>query len=132
MFKNLKSFNRKINNFAKVQVPADGAKFFRMLALELLKGVVLDTPVDSGRAQGNWVLTLNAPFAGWQKDGPFKTPGQIVSEGLSTLKGFKLGNIIFLTNNVPYIVRLEQGWSDQAPSGMLERNMNRLLTIFRK
>lgn len=34
--------------------------------------------------------------------------------------GWRLGSAaIFLTNNLPYIERLERGWSKQAPTGMV-------------
>ena len=32
---------------------------------------------------------------------------------------FKAGHVFYLVNNLPYIRRLEQGWSQQAPAGMV-------------
>jgi hypothetical protein len=49
---------------------------------------------------------------------------------LSQSTGAAIGNTFFFTNNVPYIRRLEYGYSEQAPQGMVRRNLqnfNRLL-----
>jgi hypothetical protein len=37
--------------------------------------------------------------------------------------GAELGGVIYFTNSLPYAVRLENGWSQQAPAGMVKLAM---------
>ena len=72
-----------------------------------------------GQARGNWFATINNPNA-------FYSAGSIDPDGSNTISNAGAmaadapGNIFYLTNNLPYIFRLEyQGWSTQAPEGMV-------------
>jgi hypothetical protein len=42
-----------------------------------------------------------------------------MSRATAASAGFKAGDTIYLTNNLPYIRRLEEGYSQQAPAGMV-------------
>lgn len=93
----------------------------RAVKLELFRSVILDTPVDTGRARGNWQATLNSPAT-----------EEIENESMSVaLAGVaanlgKVNDVSFLANNLPYIEELEDGSSKQAPAGMVRRNMARV------
>lgn len=50
---------------------------------------------------------------------PDKGGAGSISRTVSVLQGWKLGQAIYLTNSLPYAKRLEYGWSQQAPSGMV-------------
>jgi hypothetical protein len=43
-----------------------------------------------------------------------------------------VGDLYYLTNNLPYIERLEYGWSKQAPGGMVRKNMQNFNRLFVK
>lgn len=93
----------------------------RAVKLELFRSVILDTPVDTGRARGNWQATLDSPAT-----------EEIENESMSVaLAGVaanlgKINDVSFLANNLPYIEELEDGSSKQAPAGMVRRNMARV------
>ena len=79
-------------------------------AFALYSSIVKKTPVgnpdfdkDSGRARGNWQVTVGAPAEGEVKDRR-KTPKPI-----SSMPEPKGDESIFITNNVPYITTLEYG-----------------------
>lgn len=101
----------------------------RKTALELLRGVVLNTPVDTGRARANWQVSLGAPAdseVGWEgyTPGAVEANGaaaaaQALKDGAGTIQKAKAEVAIYLSNNLPYIERLENGWSQQAPAGMV-------------
>ena len=78
---------------------------YRAIALEFYRRVKLGTPADTGRARGNWGLTDSVPDA--REDAP------VVSVSEDGIK------VIFLYNNLPYIVSLEMGSSKQAPAGFI-------------
>lgn len=81
----------------------DAEKAFRSVAMSIQKETARKTPVDTGRLRGNWMLGVNSPNA----------------EGLS----IKLGDVVYITNNLPYARRIEYGYSKQAPEGMLRRTI---------
>lgn len=98
-----------------------------------------NTPIDVGTARSNWqVSTISeatgtrpafAPYPSrWR---PPYGPGGSFGEGRNVagatwsvptkLRGRKPGQTVFITNNLPYIERLNHGWSKQAPAGFVER-----------
>jgi hypothetical protein len=88
------------------------------IAFELFSRVILKTPVDSGRARGNWQVAI-----GSVPDGVLeiedKTGSATISAAAATASGLRAGDVIYLVNNLPYIQRLEDGYSGQAPAGMV-------------
>lgn len=46
--------------------------------------------------------------------------------------GAELGGVIYFTNSLPYAVRLENGWSKQAPTGMVKLAMASVPRITRE
>jgi hypothetical protein len=100
----------------------------RKVALDLLRGVVLDTPVDTGRARANWQVSIGRPAAGEieHSSGDEQLAAQAaITAGTPTIMAVKRDVSIYLTNNVPYIVALERGHSAQAPEGMVRKNIAR-------
>jgi len=102
----------------------------RAIALELFSSTIKDTPVDTGRARGNWQTTIGAPATG---EVDRLGEGEAVKEVSATVADFSGGKVIYLSNNLPYIYRLEfDGWSDQSPGGMLRKNVARIQQIVAK
>lgn len=72
-----------------------------------------------GRFRGNWIVTLESPAS--QPIATIDPSGQMtLVAGADVLKGVQVGVTIFLINNLPYSERLEDGWSKQAPFGMVK------------
>lgn len=96
-------------------------KVRRASVLELFKLVILATPVDTGRLRGNWQTTINSPATGVRdKDDP--TGGISVAEALANLGS--LLDVVWMVNNLPYAERVEyDGWSKQAPEGMVRKHV---------
>ena len=99
------SFAGDIRGFNK-KVEKAGEKIFRGTALSLFAKIVQRTPVDTGRARGNWMAGLNRAS---DNSGGYQ----------SVVARARLGDSLFLTNNLPYIKDLEEGTSAQAPAGMV-------------
>ena len=102
----------------------------RAIVLELFGSVIKDTPVDTGRAKGNWQTTIGAPASGTvDRLGESEALADVAQQTAS----FGAGKLIYLSNNLPYIYRLEYvGWSQQAPGGMLRKNVARIQSIVAK
>lgn len=93
----------------------------RMVAMMLYRNITAKTPVDTGRARNNWMLSVGQPdlstteASSNNSEELFALGGKAVAK----LKNHKPGQSIFITNSLPYIMRLEYGYSDQAPHGMV-------------
>lgn len=91
----------------------------RGLALRALSGLVMRTPVDTGRARGNWQVSIGAPRDG--ETGVNDRGGNSAiasgSQAIAAQRGFQT---IVIQNNVPYIELLNDGHSAQAPKGYVE------------
>lgn len=83
-----------------------------------LLGVIPRTPVDTGHARWNWLASVDAPLSG-EIDGTDKTGEAAIDRARAVIDSLQLGQRFFLSNNAPYIQRLEEGWSKQAPAGMV-------------
>lgn len=71
-----------------------------------------------GRFRSNWFVTMNAPASGTVDQ--IRSEGEAIESASAAIASFKPGQTIFLCNNLPYGPRLEyEGWSSQAPAGMV-------------
>lgn len=93
--------------------------------------VVLSTPVDTGRARNNWILSIGTPLRGDRE--PDKAGGGALANARQAIATYRLDfGSIFITNNVPYIIPLENGSSRQAPSGMARQGVAAAAKVVRK
>lgn len=81
------------------------------------------TPRDTNRANNGWDLTVSSPGGSDPGDVPGKQKRHApkraqASRGEATKADIK--EPIYITNNVPYIVALNNGHSQQAPTGFVE------------
>lgn len=96
----------------------------RKTAFEL-QGMMIDmSPVDTGRFRSNWAVGLGAINTSTDA-APDKTGDAAKGRAQAALQGWKPGQTIYLSNSLPYARRLEMGWSQQAPSGMVRLTVQR-------
>lgn len=83
----------------------------------------LGTPVDTGWAAANWVPSIGSPFkgtAGQRVRGNIDTTPQALGLAkVATTYTVKRGPV-YVTNNVPYIVKLNEGSSRQSPRAFVQ------------
>jgi hypothetical protein len=106
----------------------------RKISLDLFRRIILRSPVDEGRFRSNWqvaigeipqgVIELSISGEAAKTKRGSKARGKAVgtatvNEEMAKLAGVKAGDVIYLVNNLPYGPRLENGWSGQAPAGMV-------------
>ena len=90
----------------------------RKTALELQSELIRRSPVDTGRFRSNWncgLGTINTITT----DSVDKEGSGTLARTQATLGSWKPGDMIYLTNSLPYARPLEYGHSKQAPSGMV-------------
>lgn len=137
-------FADEVERFCK---KADARKHIvlRKILFDLSTALVMKSPVGDpdywiwpappgytgGRFRGNWQYGLNAPN--------ITTTQTIDKDGSSTIDGIftkvddkPFGNVHYVTNSLPYAKRLEDGWSRQAPHGMVRLTVNEFIPIVRE
>ena len=82
--------------------------------------------VPSGRARGNWNLSIGAADGtyDWERKDPSGTAQTMLHQQQAL--AIKVGDRVFIANGLPYIRRLEYGWSAQAPEGMVRLTFEEL------
>lgn len=130
-------FNAEVKKFAKDLTEVELVLFHKKVSFEAFSRIVQKTPVDTGRARGNWQLTIGAPAEDVLENFPdaFNVLGSAEDEAgieraLSQLSDLKPFQVVFISNNVAYIIFLEEGTSKQAPQGMVAETFEELLQIF--
>lgn len=100
---------RRFANLAK----KDMNTVLRSVALQSGSSLIYTSPVDTGRFRANWRFEIGAfdpsTDASMDKSGA-KTFGRL----RAVVKGSEIGDVIYLSNNLPYAIRLEEGWSEQS------------------
>ena len=120
-------FKISVDKFAR-SIKADVVTLTKLLSLKIFAGVVRKTPVDQGVARAGWVIGVGAPAA------PAGTGGGSLDSVLS--RSTRIANIsskagypvVYISNYVPYIFRLEEGSSSQSPNGMVAVTMAEINT----
>ena len=96
----------------------------KTFAFMIYSSVVKKTPVDTGRARGNWLISVNSPSKANTSRTDRRKIGAEPSETIKNEEQTKLEKAkgdesIYISNNLEYIRALEYGHSKQAPSGMV-------------
>lgn len=114
----------KLDISAFVEKAKDRAELVaRKVALDMFSKIVLKSPVDTGRFRGNWQVSVGAPAMGTLNTTD-KSGGTAIGRITGAATTLGLGQTIYLTNNLPYAVRLEYGHSKQAPAGMVRTTID--------
>jgi hypothetical protein len=118
-----------INN-AKANMLKKMEKIVRAGAIGCFQEIVVGSPVDSGRFRANWQASVNNPNYNTVLDGvKSKTDGHgkviknqfpQTDDVIGHTVDYTLDGVLFLTNNLPYAVRLAHGWSQQRGDGWVD------------
>ena len=128
MISNLAEFNREVSQFAR-SIPEKVTELQRKIVLEALGRIVQKTPVDTGRARGNWQVTFEAASQQVLTDTD-PQGSATVEKALAILAGLPAFSVVHITNNLDYILFLEEGSSSQAPQGMVAVTVQELMEMF--
>lgn len=81
------------------------------------------TPVKTGRARNGWRVGVNSSDdSPPDMIGPFDPSGNTrIDANRAIIASEPLGTRFFITNNVPYMPDLNDGSSQQAPAGFIEK-----------
>ena len=101
----------------------------RATTLNLIRGLVLATPVDQGFARSNWQTSQGKPIKSEIKSDISKNGS--ISVAIASRATNAAAKIpypdFYVRNNLPYIERLNNGWSEQAPIKFVEQVIDRVV-----
>jgi len=124
----LRQFNKQVQAFSKTLDDVEYPRFVKAVSLQILRGVVLKTRVDTGRARGNWQLAIGTPPSGEVAADP--TGSSAIARGSAALANYSRLRNVFIANNVPYISFLNNGNDKFAGDKMIERTLVEVGAIF--
>lgn len=109
-------------------VDTNSDRLVRRVALAVDGAVVIATPVDTGRARSNWIVNIGSPSTevipayveGKGGSAGAAAARAALDQGSATIAGYQKGQEIHITNNLPYISRLNDGYSAQAPGNFVQ------------
>lgn len=120
------TFERLLLEWHEEDVVGEYLKRLRTIAMQLLRMLVIGSPVDTGRFRGNWDAAINrevtgnpAPEDGFGGNANQATAASI-ARGITALAVLRGGIPAYITlgNNLPYGRRLEyEWWSKQVGPG---------------
>ena len=111
------SFGAQISQFTQ-SAEKKLTNAYRKTGLEIFSRVIQRTPVDTGRARGNWQAAVGE-IPGGQLDELDPSGAEATNRAAGVALNAELGDTLYLSNNLPYIRELEYGSSQQAPQGMV-------------
>lgn len=109
---NQAQFESQIGEWGK-KLKINSATLQKKLTFDIHADILRGTPVDTGRARANWMVTVGAPST--------IVTDAVDPEGAMPPPDLQLDGTrdTFIINNLSYIEALEHGHSQQAPLGMV-------------
>lgn len=127
MAKTLLDLAKNLERYSK-ELPKKASALSVMVATTLVEELTEITPVDTSNAISNWQVRIGAPVT--TERAPYYSGHKGSTAGMSedatviaakiTLKRKKPGQLLYISNNAPYIQDLNDGSSKQAPPGFVE------------
>jgi hypothetical protein len=129
---NLDDFDRTLAKFESEWIAQLFDWVMRALSLTAFPSIVLLTPRDTGRAQNGWDITVNSTSDFVPPEGAATYAAADVGKVTTALRSLKLGDSVFITNNVVYIKPLNDGHSSQAPAQFVESALRQAAAALRR
>lgn len=127
----LGEFNKRMK-VTSLAIEGNVDKIVKKLALKIDSEVVIETPVDTGRARSAWVVGISAAnrskpdfTEGKKKSTKSIVTREAIDRAKQTILARKKGQTIIISNNVNYIGDLNDGTSAQAPEMFVQMAIKR-------
>ena len=132
----LKGFIADLKQFQDKILPETFVAFQKWIALKLYGLIMQKTPVDKGTLRGSWTISIgsqdttpaNKTTSAKQGQGLTASEKSVLDAALAQMAEAKLGQIIWINNAMPYVLRIEfDGHSHtKAPAGMVNISIQEL------
>ena len=120
------SFALDLQRFAR-KAGGNLDKVLRKVVFDITREIIQKTPVDTGHARSNWFWGVHVVS---DEDATLSKSGApSLARAASFASTVRSGGVVYLANNLPYIMALEFGSSQQAPAGMARITVARWQSI---
>lgn len=127
----MRAFSKRMGVVADT-VDRNSDTLTRRVAIKVDQVVVMGTPVDTGRARSNWITSLGSarrdtlsPYAPGEGGSTGSANAQAAMDQCEAVVAhYQHGNEIHIANSLPYIGKLNEGSSAQAPANFVEESVN--------
>lgn len=120
--KDYAEFSKDLKAFAE-KIDVDFELALKKIVFECWNRIIARSPVDSGTFRNSWTLNEGVPLEDVKPKGSY--PDAPSTPSLELKSPF---TIIWINNSLPYAARLENGWSQQAPTGMVSVTSEEMAT----
>jgi hypothetical protein len=112
------------------ELTAEVSTQIRKLGILIDQAIVAATPFDTGRAKSNWLMGINTPPSGTNESNIDKTGSYALELANSVAAQYPDNELppLWIVNNLPYIQRLNEGWSAQAGTKYIEQAINQVVS----
>lgn len=122
--RNFTAFGRRLKKIAD-EIEDNTTDIIRGTAIVVDQVVVTTTPIDKGRARSGWNVGIGSEPT-FVPPAPPSSPeageAGALSQGQSEIGRWRVGSpAIYISNGLPYIRRLNEGYSAQALEGMTDQ-----------
>lgn len=117
------SWKNKPTDFIKV-IESDLVKQQKEIVADVIQGVVLQSPVDTGAFRANHRVSVGSVDQSANESEKDKSGTGTIANGLQNLVTLRPFQTVYISNSLPYALRLENGWSNQAPVGVYKTTFN--------
>ncbi|EGF7325964.1 HK97 gp10 family phage protein [Escherichia coli] len=102
----------------------------RYIAIQILTAIDIAAPVDTGRFRNSNLVSLQHPDFGISDN--VDPNGTIaVQRGIGVISKAANYGVIYIQNNLPYAEALENGHSQQAPTGVYANAFHGVLQVYK-
>ena len=115
-----------------IQMLKDADTFTKKVTGEMLQQVVVRSPVDTGQYRNSHRVSVDSDDFSVEVVGSDKGGNGTIQKGIATIQSNGgLGRIVKIQNNQKYALRLENGWSQQAPLGVYSLSFMSVVNKYR-
>ena len=127
IYDNAKDFARAMVQLG-ASIETDVEKLIRKVVIDLYAAILKDWPRDTGRSLGSWNLSQGFIDESVLPEGYHDSTSECrasYQRALDKAKevGITLDDVIWIVNNVEYAEALENGHSQQAPAGVVNKQL---------
>ena len=106
------------------------AAVMKSAATETMRQLSVNTPVASGRLRYGYYCTVRAPSVRMPNPRSYDIPD--IQSRMNILERVKITDRIYITNNVPYGIYLNNGTVKMAPRYFIERSVNMAVQLIQR
>lgn len=101
-----------------VYIQAQADEYLRRQVMQIVQEVVTSSPVDTGAFRGNHRLSIGSIPSGYDMSSTDTSGADTIARAQHEVLSARIGDTIYIYNNLPYAIPLENGHSRQAPLGI--------------